>query len=408
MRLLAVRAPTWRWNAGAGANMVARVIALLAVSLGSIVYTFAGYPALMALIARVRPRPHRRPVEFLPRVSLIIAAYNEADVIERKLANTRALDYPADRLEVIVVADGSDDATADLAAAFGGVTVLHQPARRGKLAAITRATEAASGELLVFSDANNDYVPATLRELIAPFGDPAVGVVSGRKHISDAPVGDGAVRDLDRAEGLYWRYESKLKEWESLAGSVTAVAGEVLAFRREALYPTPAGMLTEDFVQAMTAAAHGWRVVYAPLAISVERASATIDDEAIRRARIVTGRWQAMARLLPVMMRRQPRLAWQMFSHKGLRPLIPGALLSTMLSTLSLARRRRWARGLAAVQLAFYSVAAEGRRRQAGGRALGWTYLPFYFCRMNLATMAGLAAFVRRRRDAAWTKVARG
>jgi cellulose synthase/poly-beta-1,6-N-acetylglucosamine synthase-like glycosyltransferase len=246
------------------------VAAVFGACAGVIVYTFVGYPAIMALLARLRPRPPRADAGFVPRVSLIIAAHNEGEVIDGKLINTATLDYPADRLEVIVAADGSDDSTVDRAASFPGTKVLFDPQRRGKLAAIMRAAGDASGDVLVFSDANNHYSRDALRELVAPMADASVGVVTGRKQIA------GDDRALGQAEGMYWRYESKLKEWESAAGSVSAVAGEILAFRREALYPPPAGMLTEDFVQAMLAATEGWRVVYAPSALSVERASATI------------------------------------------------------------------------------------------------------------------------------------
>jgi cellulose synthase/poly-beta-1,6-N-acetylglucosamine synthase-like glycosyltransferase len=379
------------------------VVVVFGISVGSIVYTFLGYPALIAVVARVRPRPLRTDPGYLPSVSLIIAAYNEADVIERKLANVSALDYPPERLEVLVVADGSDDDTADRAGAVRGTTVLFQPQRQGKLAAITRAVEQASGDVLVFSDANNDYSPETLRALVAPLADPSVGVVTGRKSILD-----GSGRALDRTEGLYWRYESKLKEWESAAGSVTAVSGEVLAFRRDALYPTPAGMLTEDFMQAMIAASKGWRIAYSPDALSAERASATLEDEAVRRARIVTGRWQAITRLLPVMVVRQPRLAWQVLSHKGLRPVVPLGLLGAAASSVSLGRRRGWARAAVGAQAAFYLAAAVGYRREVRGRPLHGTYLPYYFCRMNVATVAGLYGYLRGRRNPAWVRVARG
>jgi len=230
------------------------VLALLAGAVGLIAYTFAGYPAIMALLARLRPRPARADPALEPSVSLVVVAYNEADVIDRRLDNCRALDYPQERLELIVAADGSDDGTAEIAARRDGVRVLHRPERRGKLAAMNRAAQAARGDVLVFSDANNVYERGALRALVAPFADPDVGVATGRKAIDD-----GSGRALDQAEGLYWRYESRLKEWESRVGSVAAVAGEILAFRREAFPTPPPGTMTEDFVQAMLAAAAGWR-----------------------------------------------------------------------------------------------------------------------------------------------------
>jgi biofilm PGA synthesis N-glycosyltransferase PgaC len=372
-------------------------------SAGLIAYTFLGYPALVATLARLRPRPIASDPGFEPRVSLLIAAYNEADIIEARLENIRQLDYPSDRLEVIVVADGCEDDTAERVARFGGTKVLYRPERGGKLEAVKRGAAEASGEILVVTDANNRYTPETLRRLVAPFADPAVGVVTGRKAIDD-----GSERPLDRAEGLYWRYEDRLKKWEAVTGSVTGVAGEILAFRKSAFYPPRAGTMNEDFVFAMLAAINGWRVAYAHEALSLERASATLSDEATRRTRLVTGRWQAMRDLLPAMVRRRPLLAWQVLSHKGLRPLVPWAMLAAAVSNAVLARDQGWARQLLAAQATFYLAALAGLVEERRGRRNRLLYLPYYFCHMNAATIAGLRDFALGRREAVWAKVRRG
>lgn len=369
-----------------------------------VAYTFAGYPALIAVAARLRPRPVRSDPAYLPRVTLIIAAHNEQDVIEEKLRDTLALDYPHELLEVVVVCDGSDDQTPERARAIEGVRVMHRPERHGKLAAMNRAFDATDGEIVVFSDANNRYSRTALRELVAPFADPGVGVVTGRKAIDD-----GGGRPLDRAEGLYWRYESQIKVWESAIGSVTAAAGEILAFRRPAYRRPRPGMLTEDFVQVVLAAQDGWRVVYAPGAVSLERASRSTDDEAVRRARLVTGRWQAIRHVLPGLARRRPVLAWQIASHKAARPLVPWALAAIAGSSAVLAPRRRWARRFGAAQAAFYAVAAVGWRDERRGRRGRVTYLPYYFCRMNLAALAGLRRFLAGgAHGGLWERVSRG
>jgi biofilm PGA synthesis N-glycosyltransferase PgaC len=376
---------------------------LLAGSIGMIVYVLAGYPAALALLTRVRPRRAVVDPGFEPEVSVVVAAYNEAEIIDDKLRNTYALEYPRERLEVMVVADGSDDETAEIAGRVDGTVVLHRPERRGKLAAINRAAEAARGEILVFSDANNRYTPETLRALVSRFADPSVGVVTGRKAIDD---GEG--RPLDRAEGLYWRYESKIRQWETAIGSVTGVAGEILAFRKEAFYSPPEGTMNEDFVQAMLAAINGWRVVYAPDAVSLERASATMGDEATRRTRLTTGRWQALRELLPALARRNPQLAWQVVSHKGLRPLIPFAMATAALSSAALAPESRRARVLVAAQIGFYGAALVGRRDAQRGRRSRWSFLPYYFCRMQGAALAGFRDFAGGRREHVWAKVSRG
>jgi cellulose synthase/poly-beta-1,6-N-acetylglucosamine synthase-like glycosyltransferase len=379
------------------------MVAVLAGSIGLVAYTFAGYPAIVAALARVRPRPPVCDPSHTPSVTLAVLAYNEADIIAAKIENIMSLDYPREALEVIVVTDGSDDDTASRAREFDGVRVLHRPERAGKLAAMNRAAEAAQGEILVFSDANNLYERQALRELVTPFADAEVGMVTGRKAIDD---GNG--RALDHAEGLYWRYESALKRWETTIGSVVGAAGEILAFRRDSYVAPPLGTMNEDFVQAVLTAADGWRVVYAPRAVSLEPASATIDDEATRRSRLVTGRSQAIWRLLPMLLRRRPVYAWQVVSHKGLRPLVPWALLAAAASNADLARRRRWPRALAGAQLTFYATAALGWRLEATGRRNRVTYLPYYFCRMNLATLRGLRDFAAGRHEHVWARVRRG
>jgi poly-beta-1,6-N-acetyl-D-glucosamine synthase len=367
-----------------------------------VVYTFAGYPAIMALLARVRPRPVRTDADVTPRVTVIVVAHNEQDLIETKLRDTLALDYPADRLAVVVVCDGSDDATAARAARVEGVTVLHEPERRGKLAAMNRAFDATQGDVVVFSDANNHWSPNTLRALVAPLADPEVGVTTGRKGIDD-----GSGRPLDKVEGLYWRYESKLKSWESAVGSVCAAVGEMLAFRREAYQRPAGGMLTEDLVQVLLAAAAGWRVVYVPEAVSLELASDTTASEAVRRSRLVTGAWQAMWSVLPQLARRRPGLAWQVASHKATRLMIPWALLAIATSTLSLVRVVRWARWMGAAQACFYAAALAGWSLERSGRRSRLLYVPYYFCRMNLASLTGQRNVLGDDSEGVWERVPR-
>lgn len=379
------------------------MLAVLITAIGLIAYTFVGYPAIVAVLSRLRPRPIRHDPGFEPTVSLIVAAYNEEDVIAWRLANIADLEYPADRLQVIVVADGSDDSTADLARALPGTTVLHRPERAGKRAAIERGVAAANGELLVLTDANNRFTRETLHALVEPFADPSVGVVTGRKAIDD-----GSGRPLDRAEGLYWKYESRIKRWESEIGSTTGVAGEILAFRRDAFNFVAPGTMNEDFVQAMLAALDGWRVVYAPKAVSLERASATLGDEAIRRSRLTTGRWQALRMLLPRLIRRRPLLALQVISHKGLRPLVPFALITAAVANAGLVVDHQWARMALVLQIAFYGAALLGWAFEAAGKRARVLYVPYYFCRMHVAALNGFRDFATSRQEAVWAKVRRG
>ncbi len=376
---------------------------LLVAAIALVAYVFVGYPAIVALLARFRPRPIASDCDATPRLSVIVLAYNEESVIGARLENLRSLDYPPEALEVIVVADGSSDSTEAVASRVPGVRVLFDPARAGKLAAMHRGAAAATGEILLFSDANNAYTRETLRELVAPFADPSVGVVTGRKAIDD-----GTGRPLDRAEGLYWRYEDKIKRWESASGSVPGAAGEIVAFRRESFPSAKPGTMNDDFVQALTAGLAGWRIVYARRAVSLERASATLGDEAIRRSRLTTGRWQALVQLLPALARRQPGLAWRVVSHKFLRPVVPFALAAIVLASVLLSPSRSWALGLVLAQGAFYAAAVGGWVSERLGRRSAVLYLPYYFCRMNLATLAGFRNFAGGRHVAVWARVDRG
>jgi len=391
------------------------VPALFWLCLAAIGYTYVGYPALLALLARVR-RPARPWPAVEPAVTLLIAAHNEQEVIAGKLDNSLALDYPRQKLQIVVAADGSDDGTPGIVRSYGGrgVELSFIPARQGKMAAINRAMSAARGEIVVFSDANNMYAPDMLRQLVAPFADPGVGAVTGAKVIlkSDDALGE--------SEGLYWRYESFIKRQETRLGSCTGAAGEVFAIRRNLFRPPPAGVINDDFVLAMQVVRSGYRVVYAPGARSFERASTSAQDEIVRRTRIIAGRYQAIAmapRLLPL---KRPLAVWQVVSHKFLRPLVPffmaGAMMASLLSVawpaqgsapgwLILAFPANWL--ALALQAVFYGLAGLGRRLSHRGGLGRLLYLPTFLLDSNLAAVIGLYRFLTGGQSALWQRVPR-
>ncbi len=252
-------------------------------------YVYAGYPLILAVLARLRKKMPEYPT-ITPQISILIAAYNEENVIASKLENTLALDYPKNCMQIVVAADGSDDRTAEIVQSFAvrGVELSYDVERRGKMAAINRALPRLRHEIVVFSDANNLYNSDTLLELVKPFSDPKVGAVTGSKNIMD---------DADahaKADSLYWRYESLIKKNETRLGSCTGVAGEILAIRRNLYLPPPDHVINDDFFIGMGVLRQGYRLVYASNARSYERSSLTEKDEAIRRSRIVAGRYQAM------------------------------------------------------------------------------------------------------------------
>jgi biofilm PGA synthesis N-glycosyltransferase PgaC len=389
------------------------------LAVGLVTYAFAGYPVLLAAAARRARRPVGSPAPpAAPAVTLLVAAYNEEAVIGAKLENALALDYPPDRLQILVATDGSDDLTTERVASFAerGVELSHHPARRGKMAAIERALPCVRGEIIVLSDANNLFAPDALRALVRPFSDPQVAAVSGAKHIA---TGDGPLGD---SEGLYWRYESFLKERETRLASAAAVAGEMLAIRREALEPVPAGVVNEDTYLAIRLLASGGRVVYAPDARSYERVSASAAGERARRARIFAGRWQQLGLALTgrVLPWRDPVVLWQVASHQFARTLSGPALAAALaLNVLAVARPARRGPGrirrlappvdrvLLGAQAVFYLSALAGARLELRGAAGRLVYVPTFLANVAVASLVGLSRFATSGQRTTWERVAR-
>ncbi len=388
-------------------------------SLALIFYTYFGYPLLISLLPsrrhKISPSQH---VTALPSVTLLIAAYNEQAVIEEKIRNSLACEYPREKLQILIVTDGSQDRTPDLVQKYQGqgVELLHQPERRGKMAAINRAMPSVRGEIIVFSDANNLYQTDTLQKLAQPFSDPEVGAVTGAKVILK---GDG---DLGESEGLYWKYESYIKKQESRAGSCTSVAGEILAIRKSAYIHPPDNIINDDFFTAMQVIRQGYRLLYTPEAKSAERVSPSARDEMIRRTRINAGRYQAIALSRQVLPFRQPVLVWQIFSHKFMRPLVPffmiAALVSNALAVLvQYLHPQGWIflgppLGIVflLLQALFYLLVVVGnhvQKKQGGGRLRTLLYLPTFLTNSNLAALQGFFQFLKKQPGHLWQRIER-
>jgi cellulose synthase/poly-beta-1,6-N-acetylglucosamine synthase-like glycosyltransferase len=381
-------------------------------SVAFVAYAYAGYPAILWLAARRATPSGTTP--YTPSVTLIIAAYDEGDVIHAKLENALALDYPAHLLDIVVAADGSHDDTVLIASRFAdqGVRVSYHPDRRGKLAALQRAVETSSSEIVVFSDANNTFETGTLRHLVAPFVRADVGVASGAKRVLR---GDGELGD---AEGLYWKYESFIKEQESRLGTTVAVVGELLAIRRSLWERPPPGLVIDDFYVAMRALARNHRVAYVPEARSFERVSASAAAEVERRTRNVAGRLQILAlgrRALPL---RRPVVMWMLISHKVMRPLVPLAMVLALGSNIAAAMRSRGptsgtalsrttARVLLVPHLGFYGAAAVGASAPEGSTAARRLYLATFLVASNAASLLAMLRFVRGKQRADWKRVQR-
>jgi cellulose synthase/poly-beta-1,6-N-acetylglucosamine synthase-like glycosyltransferase len=370
-----------------------------------VVWIYAGYPLFLAVVGRVRPRPRRRARIEVP-VSVIVAAHNEEPIIEKKVVNARATEYPPRLVEVIVASDGSTDATAARARTAGASHVLELP-RVGKLRALNDAVAHSSGEILVFSDADAFFLFDTLPELVANFADPAVGAVSANEiHVQDVETGVG------RGEGLYWRYEQSLKRLEDRVGSTVSASGRLYALRRECFVESSHTVAADDFLLSTQAILAGRRLAYDERARVLVTAPDEGGPELRRKVRMMNQGLRAAlalaAQLSPI--RDRAYLA-QLLFHKILRRCVAFFLLGMFVAALvgaALGGAFWWI--VVGLQLAFYSAAVAGavvdRRRQPVPKPL---WIPYYFCLSNLAAALAVCSLARATKFEAWDPaVARG
>jgi cellulose synthase/poly-beta-1,6-N-acetylglucosamine synthase-like glycosyltransferase len=416
------------------------------------VYTYLGYPVLLYALSRVfgaPPSPPRVATDDLPRVSLLIAAHNEAAVIEERIRNAAALSYPHGRAEIVIASDGSDDATLVICARYtdsplrpplppgeemfersedevrvfgklpagpaterseshaaprqppgNQVRVLAFPKRRGKAATLNAAVPQLDTDIIVFSDANTMMEPSALLNLARWFVDPHVGAVCGRLVLRDPGTGRNA-------DSLYWRYETFLKRCEGRLGGLLGANGGIYAIRRGLFSPLPPDTAIDDFViPLMAKLASGCRIVYDPQAVAHEETAPSVGSEFRRRVRIGVGGWQALSVLWPLL---APRHGWTPFtflSHKVLRWACPFFLLSALASALVLCSHPMYA-ALLLIQAAFYISCAIGAVIPPSNRLCrAWRILPL-FIGMNAALFIGIVRGLRGGQASIWTRTAR-
>ncbi|HUJ51177.1 MAG TPA: glycosyltransferase family 2 protein [Bryobacteraceae bacterium] len=366
---------------------------VLWISIATVIYTYAGYPlTLLALRMFVR-RPIRR-AQISPSVSLLIPAYNESRVIERKIQNALALDYPEERLEIVVASDGSADDTVAIAQRFADgrrVRVLAFPRNRGKMATLNASVPQLGGDIVVFSDATALLYPDALRQLVQSLADPDVAAVSGRYTVIKAgDVCTGA------SEDLYWKYETSLKILESDVASTVGAHGHLYAIRRE-LYPYPPdAIINDDYVIFSSVLAEGYRAVYEPAATVYEEAREMTGFG--RRIRIVAGNIQQLREMARLLHPLRPLPLFFFVSHKLARLLVPLAMLAALIANLFLLDGPFY-RGTIFAQAAFYLLAACGALWRLRPKIL---MLPFYFSMINAAAFLGFYHALTRRRGMAW------
>jgi cellulose synthase/poly-beta-1,6-N-acetylglucosamine synthase-like glycosyltransferase len=367
-------------------------------SLATVAYVYAGFPALMWLLARLRPRPVKKaPCE--PTVSFIIAAYNEEKAIAEKLRNTLAIDYPRDRFEIFVASDGSTDRTDEIVRTefAGRVTLVAVPGRGGKTLAQNYTVKQARGEILVFSDATTVYRPDTVRKLVQSYADPTVGCVC-------AWVVMGAEREADihRGRAAYADYEQRLRIHQSRFASLLGASGAAYSVRRR-LYTDLPPDVTSDFSQVVKVVEQGYRAIIEPEAVAFEAGeSSDLLDELERRTRVATrgirGQWWVRGFFHPL---RHPWFFFQTVSHRVLRWAVPLFLLTAFLANLFLLDQPLY-RGLFTAQVLCYLAAALGYVLERRGRRVRVLLVPLYFCMVNLAPLLALRSLLRGDKKVVW------
>jgi len=377
-----------------------------------VLYTYLGYGILIYFLARWRPYKAKVSLHQisttadLPEITLFIAAYNEADIIPAKMENCLALDYPADRLHILWVIDGSTDASKDILQNYPSVQIVHSAERRGKTAAINHGIQSVDTPLVVFSDANCMLNREALRRIAFQFADESIGCVSGEKRI--------AFEEEDtissKGEGLYWEYESFLKKMDFQYYSAVGAAGELYAIRTAFFVPMREDTLLDDFMLSMEIAKNGYRIAYTPDAYAVERGSLNMEEESKRKKRIAAGGWQSMIWLWPLLnIFKYGKLSFQYISHRVLRwSITPFALFALLPLSLILAQCDKTSLNVFYVilvfQIVFYICAAVGYLKKDNTRVSKIFYVPYYFIFMNINVLLGVHYLLRKRPAGIWEK----
>lgn len=368
-------------------------------------YHFIGYGLLITILCKFKKRNEPLPLltdDDLPEVSLVIAAYNEEDIILDKIKNSLALDYPSDKLNIHFVTDGSTDRTMEIIGNYNQVSLSHEPVRAGKIAAINRIMPEIESHITIFSDANVMINKEGLKQLVNHFQNNRTAVVSGEKTI--------VKNDFDNAsgsgEGFYWKYESFLKmkdaEWNTLVGS----AGELFAMRTYLFTPVEQDIIIEDFVMTMRIAAKGYKVAYEPSAMALETASETINEEKKRKVRISAGGIQAVIKLLPILnFLKNGKLSLQYISHRVLRWTLVPIALALLFFIAPIISGDHWTYELFyRVQLIFYLLAFAGYALREAKTPNKFIHIPYYFLFMHICVIQGWVKYFRGKQSVTWEK----
>ena len=381
------------------------------ISLFLIFYAFIGYGFLLFILIKIKRLIFGKPLipeaENLPTCTLIVAAYNDEAFIEKKIKNSLELIYPENKLKFIFVTDGSTDDTARIVSKFPRVNHMHASARLGKMAAVHRAIAKVNTDIIVFTDANTFLNREAIVNICRHYADNKVGAVAGEKRVNITETADATA-----GEGFYWKYESKLKAWDSELYSVVGAAGELFSIRTNLYQPVPAGAIIDDFMISMLIAEKGYKIVYEPEAYAMETGSENVKEELKRKIRIAAGGIQSIiwlkSLLNPI---KTPLLSFQYISHRVLRwTIVPFLMLLVLLLNILIVARGDSAplfQVLLLGQLVFYGMSALGWLMVAREIKVKIFFIPYYFSMMNYAVIMGIVRFTKGKQSAVWEKAKR-
>lgn len=375
--------------------------------LGLVFYTYLGYGVLMFVLVRLKRLVKKKavPGNYESEVTLVVPCFNEEDFILEKVKNTMELDYPREKFRIIFITDGSKDKTVELLKTVDGIELMHEDRRAGKAAAENRAMQQVKSEVVVFCDANTMLNKEAIRNLVRHYEDPKVGGVSGEKRVIKTKNAElsGA------GEGLYWKYESTLKKWDSELLTIVGAAGELVSFRTSLCEDLEEDSILDDFMQSMRIAAKGYRMLYEPEAYAMETPSADVGEELKRKVRIAAGGWQSMSRLSFLLWPfKRPLLSFLYISHRVLRWSISALALPVLfVVNLALIPAGLFFQLIMFAQLAFYMAAFVGYLQARQNKKSKLLYVPYYFCLMNYAVFAGFTRWRKGKQAAAWERAKR-
>ena len=379
------------------------------VSLAVLFYSYLGYGGLVWIVTRNRS-PHQTGTHEAewPAISLIIPAYNEGALLDQKISNSLAIDYPAHRLNIILVTDGSTDDSATVVRRYPSIQLIHQPQRQGKYAAICHAMQQVETPIVVFTDANTLLNPECLKRMVPHYQDPAVGGVAGEKKIRM----DAHHSAVGQAEGLYWHYESFMKKMDARFYTTVGAAGELFSIRTALFKADQKAWIIDDFMIAMQVCLQGYRMAYEPGAFATEAPSVSLAEEQKRKIRIAAGAYQAATYLGKALnVRQYPRLAFQYFSRRILRWFAcPLALLLLLLSNgvlLYLLPDNAFYQWGMLLQGGYYLLSLAGWLLLRTGKKAGILSIPYYFLFMNVCLIRGFLLYKQGKQTALWEKAAR-